>query len=312
MDRRIVAVVVSWNLRDSVLRCIDKLVSRDVVSHVVLVDNASVDGTPEAVRERFPQVEIVEMDRNTGFAAGSNAGIRSAMEHGSDFVLLVNSDVETPDGAVERLLTASIEEGAGAVGAKMLKMDDPSRLDGAWGVINWRNFVSRVEGEDETDGPLFSKRRKVDYPLGAFLLLNVEALEKVGLFDEDYFAYHEEMELCKRLDRAGYPVIYEPVAVPHKSGESVRAAGASRAREYLLARNSVRFVDVYGGFFQKLKFRVFVVSAIILKLPSALLTGKFKNHAANVHGWIDGFMGKSLDDKLKIKYRLETEKIDNR
>jgi GT2 family glycosyltransferase len=307
MGNRVIAVVISWNLRDDVLNCIESLISQKAIGKIVLVDNASSDGTVQAVRTRFPAVDVIENKRNIGFAAAANAGIRRAMELGAEFTLLVNSDVIAPPGSAERLINAAVEENAAAVGAKLFRKDDPSRLDAAYGVINWRNFISRLEGSGEPDGPQYSMRRKVDYPHGAFLLLRNSALEKVGLFDESYFAYHEEMELCERFRRAGYPVIFEPVAVYHAVGKSIQAAGAELAQGYLLARNSVRFVRKYGTTLQKFKFWIFVAAAIFIKYPFAVWHGTSTERIAAIHGWWDGLLNKPFDNKLRAKYHLDTQ-----
>lgn len=306
MGTRVIAVVISWNLRDDVLNCIESLVSQKAIEKIILVDNASSDGTAQAVREKFPAVEVIVNLRNIGFAAAANAGIRRAMELGAEFTLLVNSDVIAPPGSAERLVNAAMEENAAAVGAKLFRKDDPSRLDCAYGVINWRNFISRLEGSGEPDGPEYSRRKRVDYPIGAFLLLRNSALAEIGLFDESYFAYHEEMELCERFHRAGYPVIFEPVSVLHASGKSVQAAGAELAQGYLLARNSVRFARKYGTALQKVKFWIFVVAAVIIKFPFAVLHGTSTARIATIHGWWDGLLNKPFDDKLRAKYRLDT------
>ncbi len=298
------AVVVSWNLRDEVLRCLQSLEMQKGLDGIIVVDNASSDGAPEAVGKNHPQAELMKNSENIGFAAAANMGVSRAMEAGADFVLLVNSDVTAPEGAVARLAGAAHEEAAGAVGAKILREDNPRVLDGAWGVINWRNFISRVEGEGVADGPEYSSRRIVDYPLGTFLLFRVEALKAVGMLDESYYAYHEEMELCHRLKLAGYKVIYEPVGVYHGVRKSLRAAGAELAREYLLARNSVRFINKYGSFGQKLKFWSFVVAASVLKAPAALIKGRFGAHKANVMGWLDGLRDRPFDSGLKSRYNL--------
>jgi len=299
-----IAVVVSWNLRESVLLCLESLKNQVALDGVTVVDNASTDGTPDAVEATYPEVRLVRNSRNIGFAAAANKGISMAIEEGADFVLLANSDVVAPPGAVARLVRAAREEDAGAAGAKILREDNPRYLDGAWGVINWRNFISRVEGEGKADGPEYSSRKIVDYPLGTFLLLNVEALKKVGMLDESYFAYHEEMELCHRLKKAGYGVIYEPVGIYHGVRKSLRAAGAELAREYLLARNSARFAAEHGSFAQKAKFWCFVTAAAVLKTPAAMIKGGLDAHKANVQGWLDGLRGRPFDYRLKSRYNL--------
>ena len=304
MERRgVVGVVVSWNLRERVLDALAALLGEDAVDKVILVDNGSSDGTPEKAREAFPAVEVIENGQNIGYAAGNNVGIRRALELGADYVLLLNSDSSPEKGAVSRLLAAAIEENAGAVGGKPVRRDDPATLDAAWGVINWRNVASHLEGEGKPDGPAYSVRRRVDYPLGVALLLGAKTLREVGLFDESYFAYHEEMELCERMRRAGWPVIFEPARFLHGGSESLNAAGAALGREYLLARNSVRFVKKYGSIRNKIKFWVFVAGASVLKIPTEIARGRISAHLARINGWYDGLIGRKSDVPLR-KYGL--------
>jgi len=301
---RVAAAVLSWNLRDRVIECISALLKENAVDKVILVDNLSRDDTPEAVRESFPSVLVIENDKNLGFAGGNNVGIRKAMESGADFVLIMNSDALPAEGSIARLIEAAVVEGAGAVGGKPVRRDNPAVLDAAWGVINWRNFASRLEGEGAPDGPAYSERRNVDYPLGVAMLLNVMALKEVGLFDEQYFAYHEEMELCHRMRLKGWPVIFEPARFLHGGSESLREAGAHLVREYLLARNSVRFVKKYGTAPQKIKFWIFVLAASIFKLPVEILRGGWRKHIAHIHGWLDGLRNKKISEAILLKYGL--------
>jgi len=295
---RVFAVVLSWNLRERVLEVLGALQAEDALEGLILVDNGSVDGAPDAAREAFPEVEVIENGRNLGYAGGNNVGLRRAMEKNADYVLLLNSDALPTEGAVKRLIQAAVEEKAGAVGGKPVRRDNPAILDAAWGVINWRNMASRLEGKGAPDGHRFSARRSVDYPLGVALILSVEALREVGLFDEDYFAYHEEMELCERIRRAGWPVLFEPAKFLHGGSESLKKARAELAREYLLARNSVRFVEKYAGVSQKVKFWFFVLAASILKMPVEIATGRTKAHFARIRGWMDGLMQKNRDTRL--------------
>ena len=298
-----VAVVVSWNLRGRVLETIGALCKDEAVDKIILVDNGSCDGTPSAARDAYPGVEVIENGRNIGYAGGNNVGIRRALDIGADYILLLNSDALPVEGAISRLIAAAVEENAGAVGGKAVRRDDPSVLDAAWGVINWRNLASRLEGEGKPDGPEWSDRRCVDYPLGVALLLGASALRGVGLFDEEYFAYHEEMELCERMRRASWPVIFEPARFLHGGSESLKSAGATLGREYLLARNSVRFVKKYGSTVNRAKFWMFVLAASMLKIPIEILNGRLRAHFARIHGWYDGLMDRKIEKPLK-KYGL--------
>lgn len=295
--------MVSWNLRERVIETVGALNKESAVEKIILADNGSRDGTPQAVRQAFPTVEVIENGKNIGYAAGNNVGIRRALDMAADYVLLINSDAAPESGAIDSLIAAAIEENAGAVGGKPVRRDDPSTLDAAWGVINWRNVASYLEGEGKPDGPAYSVRRPVDYPLGVALLVSAKALRDVGLFDEEYFAYHEEMELCERLRRAGWPVIFEPARFLHGGSESLKSAGAELGREYLLARNSVKFLRKYGSTSNKIKFWVFVAAASVLKIPAEIARGRISAHFARINGWLDGLISRKSNEPLR-KYGL--------
>lgn len=223
-------VVVNYNTRDELRACLGSL------SHgypVVVVDNASTDGSAEMVRREAPHVHLLEAPRNLGYGGGANLGI-SATD--SEYVLLLNSDTLVPEGAVERLCACLSSQPRAAVsGPRLLFLDGrlqvscfpfPGTL--AWLIENkplsavakrlpWLRRSAISLSPPAASAP-------VPWVLGAALLLRRTALDQVGGFDQNFFMYYEEVDLCRRLARAGWSTWFVPEA------EIVHVGGASTSK----------------------------------------------------------------------------------
>lgn len=192
---------------------------------VHVVDNASADGTAEMVRAEFPEVDLLVNDRNAGFAAASNAGIRRGR---APFVCLLNPDTRVEADTLQTLLEAlAAEPRAAAAGPRLVTPD--GGLDHAAkrsfptvrGALAYFTRIDRVlPGERQYTAPQVDAG-PVDAINGAFMLIRRAALEQVGVFDEGYWMYMEDLDLCYRFHRAGLLVLYEPRAVAgHVKGGS--------------------------------------------------------------------------------------------
>jgi GT2 family glycosyltransferase len=226
-------VIVSWNTRDLLRRCLasaraEILSFPAMATEIIVVDNASSDGTGSMVKEEFPEAVVLENKKNVGFAAANNQGIRCA--HGN-LILLLNPDTEFHPGALGTLLRfMDATPRAGAAGA-CLTNPDGSLQRSAYPMPTlarefWRLFhLDRLRPlTSYTLEALDSSiAHPVDVAQGASLMLRRRALEQVGLLDEDYFMYTEEVDLCFRLKRAGWGVYWLPGAkVLHWGGQSTR------------------------------------------------------------------------------------------
>jgi GT2 family glycosyltransferase len=154
------------------------------------------------------------------------------------------------------------------VGARVLARDAPGRLWLAWGDVAWGADLVALHGADAPDGPAFAARRDVDWVAGCALWLRAAALRRVGLFDEAFFAYHEEVDWCARARAAGWRVVYAPdVVVTHGGRGSGGGAAAVRIRKYLTARNLVLFARKHAGPARRLR----LATALAVSLPLQLL-----------------------------------------
>ncbi|HVM53737.1 MAG TPA: glycosyltransferase family 2 protein, partial [Acidimicrobiales bacterium] len=228
MTHDVAAVIVSYNVRDLLLRCIASL-RADGVGEIVVVDNASRDGSAEAVRRHEPEVTLLALDTNVGFGAGVNRGAaRTSAPH----LLIVNPDVVVEPGSTKALVDAlERDRGLGVVGPRIETADGevypsarafPSVIDAAGHAFLhflWpTNPFSRRYRMLDWDR---TAARDVDWVAGTHLLVRRTAWDAVGGFDEAYFMYMEDVDLCWRLRRAGWRTGYEPAArIAHEIGRS--------------------------------------------------------------------------------------------
>ncbi len=212
-----VAVVVpNWNGARFLADCLTSLVSQTAPARLIVVDGASTDGSRELVSERFPDVIVLALERNAGFAGAVNRGIEVALSDGAEFVALLNNDAVAAADWLERLLaTALAHPDAGTVTSKLM-LDDRVHIDStgdfysSWG---WAYPRGRDEPDHgQYDEPQF---REVFCGSGGASLYRVEMLKDVGLFDEDYFAYLEDQDIGFRAQLMGWKARYEPAAVAY-------------------------------------------------------------------------------------------------
>jgi len=185
---------------------------------VIVVDNGSSDDSVARIRAAHPDVLLLESGRNLGFAGGSNIGIRYALAHGAEYVWLLNNDTKAAPEALSALIAKALtDESIGAVGSICYYADAPSRVQ-AWagGRVNlWIGYAdnSTIPRDDDWFDSLY----------GASFLVSRSAFDDVGLFDEGFFLYFEETELCVRLRERGWRLAAAPDSrVLHKLNASTQ------------------------------------------------------------------------------------------
>lgn len=222
-------IIVSWNTADLLEACLASIMAhpprRDF--EVIVVDNASEDGSVQMVRRQYPRVTLLENEKNVGFARANNQGIRQASGR---YLLLLNPDTEVRPDALETLLRfLGKHESAGAVGARILNSDgtlQPSCYPTPTLLNEWLHLFhldrERREGMESWD---VTQPRAVEVLLGACIMVRREALDDVGPLDERFFMYSEEVDFCYRIRKAGWSLYWVPQAqVVHYGGQSTRQA----------------------------------------------------------------------------------------
>jgi N-acetylglucosaminyl-diphospho-decaprenol L-rhamnosyltransferase len=250
-------VVVSWNVRDLLRQCLASTSDLQSPSiETIVVDNVSTDGSAEMVRTEFPDVRLIVNTENRGFPAANNQGI--AIAEGR-YVLILNPDTEVIDDALAAMVAYADENpDVGVVGPQLLNDDlsvQPSRrrfptLATAFFESTWlqpcapRRLLARYYVQDQPDDATLD----VDWVKGAALMARREAIEQVGLMDEGYFMYSEELDWCKRFKDAGWRVVYLPTAqIVHYGGKSSDQVMTSRHIHFQTSK--VRYFRKHHGRF---------------------------------------------------------------
>jgi GT2 family glycosyltransferase len=286
MSERVTAIVLNWNGLEDTLACVRSLARlEDPRLDVIVVDNGSRLSPLRAIAEEFPpqcgvRVEVVENATNLGYAGGNNLGMRRALEHGADWVWVLNNDT-----------VVATDDRTAVVGAKVLRSDAPDRLWVAWGRVTWRQSLIALDGEDALDDGRWDGERDVEWLPGCCLLFRAAALREVGLFDDEFFAYHEDVDWAARAHRAGWTCRYAGAAriYHHVHGSSGGVAHYGGFRKYLSARNTILYARKHAGALQWLR----LLGAITLTFPLQLLRRSLRGEAAGVwikqRGWRDGW-----------------------
>lgn len=273
---RVSIVIVSWNTREMLLDALRSFLPLEGLDgEVIVVDNASSDGSAEAVEAAFPDVRVLRNGENLGFAGGVNAGLRVAR---GPLVLLLNTDTLVVDDAIRRLVDHAVAHpAAGVVGPKVLNRDGshqascfrfPSlgnlllsatylyKLFPRSAFFNRETYAGR---DPDADGV-------VDFVSGCAFLIRGEAIERVGLLDDGFFMYSEEMDFCYRTKREGFEVHYAPAArIVHFGGGSSRLQSDRMFVE--LRRSLLRFYRKHYGAAYALAGRGLLALFLLVRLP---------------------------------------------
>jgi GT2 family glycosyltransferase len=241
------SIVLSWNGREDTLRSLESLTR---VQHadlgIVCVDNGSIDGSQQAVRERFPDVALIEAHANLGYSAGNNLGIRHALEHGARWVMLVNNDATVAPDVIEGFERAAREyPRAGILAGKVYFADRPRTIWFAGQrVSELLGYAGRARGYGRPDGPRYSSTTPTGRAVGALMAISREAIEAVGMLDEDLFAYVEDVDWALRVRAGGMDVVFAPGARAwHRVSASTGGEAASTHTLYYGVRNTVTVLE---------------------------------------------------------------------
>ena len=254
-------VIVNWNVRDLLHRCLHSIFANLPLANlhtcrleIIVVDNGSTDGSPQMVREAFPQVRLIANPDNRGFPAANNQGIEVSRGR---YVLLLNPDTEVVGDALATMVAfADAHPDVGVVGPQLLNPDgsvQSSRrrfptLATAFFESTWlqpyapRRLLERYYVLDRSDDEV----QEVDWVTGAALMARREAIEQVGPLDEGFFMYSEELDWCRRFKEAGWRVVYLPTAqIVHHVGKS--SEQVLPARHIHFQTSKVRYFRKYHG-----------------------------------------------------------------
>ncbi len=240
---------------------------------IYVIDNASQDGSLELVKEKFPDVFVIELRENTGFAYAVNRGIEVT---DTEYVLLLNNDITVDKNMVERLQNAMDEEpDAFAINALMLSMSNPELIDGAgdyYCALGWAYAYGKDKKADAFVKKQSSRRRLFSCCAGAAIYRKA-VFEKIGMFDENHFAYLEDVDIGYRARIAGYANLLEPAAVCEHAGSGSSGSRYNEFKIKLASRNSTYIIRKNMPFLQRILNLPFFVIGFAIKTLFFVLKG---------------------------------------
>lgn len=285
-------LVLNWNRKDETLACLSSLQKLDYPNHrLLVVDNGSEDGSPEAIRARYPKAELLANPENLGYAGGNNVGFRHALSKGADYVFVLNNDtVVAPDALSKLVAFAESRPRAAAVGPKIYYLDRPRVL---WSTGS-RLFLAKswLRGRGEEDRGQYDRPWLAPQVVGAAMLVPARALREVGLLDEGYFAYYEETKWCTLARKAGWEVWYAPESkVWHKVAAST-GGGTSPTSAYYLVRNRFHFIGDAAPLLEKAPAYLLWAAEVLARSALYLARGRADLLRASWQGALHALLGK--------------------
>lgn len=248
------------------LASVQQLQTNGIELHIVIVDNASQEPFVLNQKEQAENTHVIRSDENTGFSGGNNIGMKYALSQGAEYVMIVNNDTIVDKHLAMRLLEVlEHDKTIGVVTPKIYfakghefhknryKKGDLGKIFWfAGGFTDWANVMSIHRGVDEVDRGQYNTAESVTFASGCCMMFPRKVLEKIGLFDEKYFLYFEDADLCERIQRAGYKIVYMPFAVLWHSNAGSTGGSGSVLQDYFMTRNRMLFGMRYAPLRAKL------------------------------------------------------------
>jgi len=285
MKSKVSLIVLNWNGKHHLERCLSSLLAQTYPDfEVILVDNASTDGSVEFVRERFPKVKIIRNDKNLGFAAGNNVAIKATQ---GNYVATLNNDTQVDPHWLEELVKAAeADPKVGMCASKMLFLHQPDMINST-GISLDRAGIAWDRRGGEPDQDTGIEPIEIFGPCAGAALYRREMLDQIGLFDEDFFAYLEDVDLAWRARLAGWRCLYVPKAVVYHLYSATGIEG-SPLKNFLLGRNKVwTIVKNYPS----PELFLFLPIILLYDLGSILYTLLVKADTSSLQGRVAGLQG---------------------
>jgi GT2 family glycosyltransferase len=255
---RVAVIILNWNNVSDTLACLKSVNKSTYSNYVVLVvDNGSSDGSLEIISTKYPNIKSVKLYSNKGYTGGNNTGIRWAIENGADWILLLNNDTKiAPDCLTQLILTGNTSERIGIVGPIIYHYDEPEVIQSAGGCLN-PNWVPAHIAQNEFDLGQITSPRFVDWISGCALFIRRDVIDQVGLLDERFFCYWEEVEWCLRVRRSAWKIAQTPKAkIWHKGVQ--KEYQPNPYVTYYMTRNRLLLLKIHQA-----PFRAWVAVALV-------------------------------------------------
>lgn len=278
---KVVVSIVSFNTKDYLINCLKDLINQKSKAEIEiwLLDNNSSDGTVEMIKNDFPKVKLIKEDKNLGFAKGQNKILAKAV---GDYYLMVNPDTHIPENGVEEMVQFMQNNDCGIASSKLTGFDGSFQSNGGdlpfgWAVLSWLfnlESIGMKTNFHRNDKGYYQIKSNKGWVGGTFMMIKKEILVNVGLLNEKYFMYVEDVEFCYRASKKGFKIMINPnVIVKHRSG------GSSTKNPQLFQwqnemKNLVFFYQTNLGSFWAFVLKILIYFSLFLRIVAFALLGK--------------------------------------
>ena len=277
-DEKLSIIIVSWNTRDILRDCLSSIydTASDIPLEVIVIDNASSDGSTTMIKTLFPNVMLIENTANSGFAAANNQGIKIAT---GSFILLLNPDTMVLDDALKNSLSfAGQHPDAAVIGCKVLNPDRtlqptcfmyPSLLNMAISAVFLNKLFphNRFFARERMGWWQRNDVREVQVVTGCFMMVRKDAIDQVGMLDDNFFIYGEETDWCYRFRKAGWKILFTPDAqIVHLGGQSTKQVPAAMIVK--LRMGILQYIRKHRGFIAHKIACLLTILFFAIRLPA--------------------------------------------
>lgn len=295
---KVFVIIVNWNGKKDTQTCLSSLANikkRNMDFHVVVVDNGSVDDSVARIKNTYPWVTVIPTGKNLGFTGGNNVGITYALGHQADFVWLLNNDTFV-DSNILDVLRAFRDPKVGICGSKIYFAPGhefhhdryTEREQGrvfwyAGGVVDWDNMYASHRGVDEVDLGQYNREEETQFVTGCSMMIRKNVFEKIGMLDDRYYLYLEDLDFCLRAKKAGFTLHYVPSSVLWHVNAGSSSRPGNPLQQYYQTRNRLLLGFRYAALRTKIALLreaiqfLFGGSAVQRKAVIDWFLGKFGN-----------------------------------
>lgn len=309
--KEIAVVICNYNKKDYILKCIDSLLKSTYKNlDIYIVDNASTDGSAEAIRENYKKlITLIVNDQNLGGSGGFNTGLKEILNRDYKYAMLLDNDVILDKNTIFSLYNLLEDNDSIAVaGSKIYSMDNPNQIQELGAEIDFSEFYIKPFCKGYIDDGAFAEVHDCDYVPACSMMVRVDAIRKVGIMDEGYFIYWDDIDWGYRFKLAGYRVVTDPKSlVWHKMGVAQKT---NTFGTYYFWRNRIHFFIKYCSVEEVQKFTLKLFDEIFQSMYSCNYIGKYSSARTiliAVSDALNNIRGKALDNRI-----MEIEKIKDK
>ena len=297
---KVAIVILNWNTWEVTRDCLVSLQKLEYSNYdTLLIDNGSSDGSAKKLSALFPDLKIIQNHRNLGFAGGNNVGIRYAMQHEAEYVLLLNNDtIVSPSFLSKMISAAEADPKIGILNPTIFYCEPSDRIWYAGGGFNhWRGFAQHY-GMRKRGAPHFLRSREVTFITGCAFLIRSEVISRIGLLDENFFLVCEDTDWSLRaLQNSFYAMYVADAVIWHKESFTIKERSGKWVRDFYNIRNALLIARKHARFYHWPSFLMFLMASLVWRTTGYGALGQFRRigglYRGLFHGIIDPIDGES-------------------